>query len=277
MFHRLIKPSLQLTPYIKEYFILHLKFYNGFVAPAKPYPVCLEQGITFTVRGQVTQHKLSGAIVKVPPIAVFGQSTHRHDKKITNEFLMFQVVFQPGALYKLLRISMAELVEETIDGHAIFGREIEKVNDQLQHTNSYDEMLKIVESFLWKKVQEVKEETRAIDSIGQVILANPHQFNLDKLARDTYLSQKQFERSFVQRLGITPKFFARISRFYKAFELKEAQPNLDWLSIAWETGYGDYQHLVKDFKQFAGTTPNSLLLQNSQSPERLMGVKGLVK
>lgn len=47
---------------------------------------------------------------------------------------------------------------------------------------------------------------------------------------------------------------------------------MDWLRIALETGYHDYQHLVKDFKQFSGVTPHSLLVAQAQSPERILGI-----
>ena len=45
----------------------------------------------------------------------------------------------------------------------------------------------------------------------------------------------------------------------------------DWLSIALETGYYDYQHLVKDFKQFSATSPHSLLEAQAKARERIMG------
>jgi hypothetical protein len=61
---------------------------------------------------------------------------------------------------------------------------------------------------------------------------------------------------------MTPKYFAAICRFYQAYALKESQLKLDWLSIAVQTGYHDYQHMVKDFKTFAGTTPNILVDQS---------------
>ena len=90
------------------------------------------------------------------------------------------------------------------------------------------------------------------------------------------LCPKQFEKNFIQQIGIAPKFFARISRFNKAsFEKKENNKELNWLQIAIYTGYHDYQHLVKDFKQFAGTTPNSLIQENTASPEKWLGLDTL--
>ena len=86
------------------------------------------------------------------------------------------------------------------------------------------------------------------------------------------LSISQFERRFIQLTGITPKFFTRINRFYNAYQLKDQNPKMDWLRIAVETGYHDYQHLVKDFKQFSNVTPHSLLAAQAQSPERILGL-----
>ncbi len=60
-----------------------------------------------------------------------------------------------------------------------------------------------------------------------------------------------------------------ISRFYQAFVLKESNPTLDWLSVAVRTGYNDYQHLVKDFKEFSGSTPNVLMQQSLNSPSNM--------
>jgi hypothetical protein len=43
---------------------------------------------------------------------------------------------------------------------------------------------------------------------------------------------------------------------------------MDWLSVAIRIGYNDYQHLVKDFKQFSNRTPNMLLRECLNNPER---------
>jgi hypothetical protein len=72
---------------------------------------------------------------------------------------------------------------------------------------------------------------------------------------------------FAKRIGIGPKLYSRISRFFQAFQYKETQPDLDWLTVAVQFGYTDYHHLAKDFKQFANATPNLLLKENSLRPE----------
>lgn len=47
---------------------------------------------------------------------------------------------------------------------------------------------------------------------------------------------------------------------------------MSWQKISWLTGYNDYQHLVKDFKQFSATTPNLFINELADSPERKLGL-----
>jgi hypothetical protein len=73
-------------------------------------------------------------------------------------------------------------------------------------------------------------------------------------------------------MGVGPKLFSRISRFYQAFEYKETHSNVDWLTVALQFGYSDYNHLVKDFKQFGIVTPNILLQEYHMRPEMVVGI-----
>ena len=114
-----------------------------------------------------------------------------------------------------------------------------------------------------------------IDDVAKLILYHPDKFSLDRLAKESCLSIRQFQRQFSERIGVSHKWFCRISRFDKAFRLKANRPHLDWLRIAIETGYHDYQHLSKDFIEFADTLPNSLI-HEAAHPTGILGLKNNV-
>ena len=101
-------------------------------------------------------------------------------------------------------------------------------------------------------------------------MQNPTRFSLDWLAGQACLSPRQLERKFVERVGVGPKLFSRIARFHQAFLWKEAHSGTDWLSVAVRFGYTDFHHLFKDFREFAGVTPNSLLAEYALSPEKIL-------
>jgi transcriptional regulator GlxA family with amidase domain len=94
--------------------------------------------------------------------------------------------------------------------------------------------------------------------------------SIDSLAAAACLSARQFERSFVERVGMGPKLYSRIVRFDRAFRLKEREPAADWLSVALACGYYDYRHLVRDFRDFAGVTPPALLAAENAHTQLLL-------
>lgn len=269
-----IQPSIELRNFIKEYLTLHLVFGNTSVPPpVKAYPVNPEEGIRFLVRGSLfSESPELGTAEKRFLITIFGQPISRQNLYVSHEYLMIHVRFQPGGLFRLLRISMTELVHQNFDAELILGKEIKEVLEQLAGSTSYDAMLVILNNYFLKKISQINSNIQPIDKIGQLILENPQDFNLEETARQACLSHRQFEKRFTQQIGITPKYFARICRFNQAYELKEHQPNIDWLTVAIHTGYNDYQHLVKDFKQFAWTTPNTLIQESLNNPERTLNI-----
>jgi AraC-like DNA-binding protein len=268
-----IKPAIEISNFVKEYVIFHAIFDCNANIPSKSYPINPEEGITFIVQGRLfSETPELGISQQRPQITLFGLPSYRQNLFISHEYLMFHIRFQPGGLFKLLRIPMTELLHKYIDAELVFGQEIKFVNEQLANAKNYDCMPFILDTYILRKITKLKKNEQPIDKIGKMILENPQSFNLEKSAGKACLSHRQFEKRFVQQIGITPKHFSRICRFYQAYELKEHQPKLDWLSIAVQTGYSDYQHLVKDFKEFAGTSPNTFIEECLNNPERVLNI-----
>ncbi len=268
MIFREILPSIALRPFVQNYLLVNLNSTIGY--HIKPYPTRIEQALAFFGRGGISSHDLTaGNSYKVARSAVFGQQVSRlnFQNYYGPDFLMLMVIFQPGAMYRLLGIPNHELTATYHDASALIHPELLKVSDQIAEADSYDEMIERAEEFLIGKIRKVKKESSPIDKIGLLLQKKPTQFSLDWLASQACLSPRQFERKFSERMGIGPKLYSRISRFYQAFQYKEMHPHLDWLSVAVHFGYSDYDHLAKDFKQFANVTPNLLLKENAQRPE----------
>jgi transcriptional regulator GlxA family with amidase domain len=70
---------------------------------------------------------------------------------------------------------------------------------------------------------------------------------------------RQFERRFIQQVGMRPKLFARIARFESALESRARSVTRSWTDVAHEFGYFDQMHLVHDFAEFTGQTPTDTL------------------
>jgi AraC-like DNA-binding protein len=251
--------------------VAHFLFDKNEPIPFKPYAPKPEQGITFFPKGFVSiADQNNSTLIIAPKVSIFGQQVSRFNFHLTQEYLMFRVHFHPGALYKLLGIPLFEFTDQYTDAASIINREVEDVNERLANCADYKFMVQVVENYLLSKINKTKKDHYFIDEIAAFMLAHPSKFSLDDIANQACLSPRQFNRKFTQRLGIGPKLYSRIIRFYRAYKYKEQNPSADWLSVAVLFNYSDYQHLVKDFKEFAGVTPAIWAYEDNHSPERII-------
>ncbi len=272
MIYQEIHPHPALLPFVRNYLLVHL---HDVVFPVKPYPTRIEQALVFFARGHIESHDpLTGKTEKIAHNAIFGQHVSRLNFHTFTkpEFLMLMVIFQPGAMYRLLGISCNELTQEFCNAEGVINAELQSVNDQIANTITYPAMIERAEEYLLRKLRNPKIDAHPIDQIGQLLLHNPIPFSLDWLADQANLSPRQFERKFNERIGIGPKLYSRISRFYQAFDYKEKHPDIDWLTVAVQFGYTDYNHLAKDFRQFTNVTPNIILKEYEQRPEIIVNL-----
>lgn len=277
MLVRYFQPSPDLREYVRLLQLVHLQFSPTDVLPFKPYWPRPENCLAFTPRDNEIIEEFDGKnrIIK-PRAAIIGQPTCVTNRHVGRHCLIFQVVFQTGALFRLTGIPSHEICNQIIDAEAIFSKEINLVNERLSSTDNYDEMTMIIENFLRylikRKGVHSSKDLLLIDKVSHLMF-NSSNHSMDILADKACLSVRQFNRIFLERTGVSPKVFSRLVRFDKAVLLKNANPDKDWLSIALETDYYDYQHLVRDYKDFTKLTPNGFFEAETKAPERTFGVK----
>ena len=273
MTHQIILPAPHLRPFVAEYLLLHISVPASVIIPPKPFPASPRQGLLFYARGFLTANENNGkgALVR-PRTTVFGQQISRFDYQPSPDYLMVEVVFRPGMLTKFLRLPLTELTNHNVDAEAVLGPDVGCVNERVANSQSYAEMITHVETYLWQRLQQVTVDRQPLDTASQLILNRHGRVSLDEMASYACLSISQFQRRFEAQMGISPKLFARIARFSWAFQHKERNPALDWLSVAVQADYHDYQHLVRDFRQFAGVLPNTLIVEQAAAPEIRFGL-----
>ncbi|GAB4041617.1 helix-turn-helix domain-containing protein [Spirosoma gilvum] len=251
-----------LHDFIRHYWIIHIQFDPRTLRQSpspKPYPPTTEQCLYFYPFDLPHSVPIgSETALSAASSNIVGQQLTRYNITLRANYLMLKVSFQPGALFRLLGIPMHLLVDGVADLETIAGKTLREVNERLPEALSYAGMIQLVEAFMLKKAADCRRDVLPIDIVARQLL-NPSAYHqLDLLAHDACLSTRQFERNFRERVGVSPKLFARIARFGHAYKLRETNPGRSWADIAYTCNYYDPNHLVKDFQQFAGTTPSQL-------------------
>ena len=267
MFQQFYEPHPALKGFVNNILIHHVEFDVAQPTPAFSIPALPEQGLFFYVRDSLdAQDMATNKSDTLSSSIIVGPHTNRHIMTPGHNHLMIKVGFQPGGLYRFLGIPMNELLcNDAFNGEDFFGKEINEVNAQLREVVSFTEMKLIVEKFLLGRLNKLKQAL-PIDEVLSLLVNQRGLIKIDQLASHACLSIRQFERVFKQRIGLPPKYFSRMVRFSQAWIIKEQQPNLSWIKIAYEAGYFDQMHLIRDFQEFAGVNPSVIEAEFLHSP-----------
>jgi AraC-like DNA-binding protein len=82
---------------------------------------------------------------------------------------------------------------------------------------------------------------------------------VSELADACCLSARQLERRIADVTGAPPKTLARMVRFNAIRTRLMFSPEVDLTALAYEFGYADQVHFIRDFRAFTGTTPRRFI------------------
>jgi AraC-like DNA-binding protein len=234
-----------------------------------PYPPTPLQSIMFYFEHPILMQKEGSSVFeRQSPVVVVGPQYSRVNLKVIQKLTSVRVDFKAGGLFRLLGVPMNELFDQGIPADQLFGNEMVQLNEQLLNAHDMDMAVKAIELFLLKRCSRLKISLPFDVAMNELLCANGN-LSIENTASLACMSVRQLERKCIERIGMTPKTFARIIRFSKAYRLRESQPDLSWSAIAGDAGYFDQMHMIRDFKKFAGTTPTILEYALSVTPLRM--------
>ncbi|HRP57466.1 helix-turn-helix domain-containing protein [Agriterribacter sp.] len=267
-----IFPNAALQKYVRKYQVFRFVFDKNIIPPFKRHYPRPEHCITFYIKDvQKFQYRSPDIIRSYPNCVINGMHTTPVYRYGGNDFLAIKIILRPSVLHKLLKFPIYELTNSFINAEDIWGKEVSTVCDCLKELDKLSGMVTIVENFVESQIKKIKTDYQPIDKVSDWLIDEENNVPIGWLANQSCLSTRQFIRKFEERIGVSAKTFERIIRFDKAYRMKNRHPEYDWLLIAVSCNYHDYQHMVKDFKEFSNLTPCSLYELELDAPERSFG------
>jgi AraC-like DNA-binding protein len=182
----------------------------------------------------------------------------------------FVILFQPSALHRLFSLPMPELTDADFEARAVLGPAIAGLEQRLGECRSLEERASVADQFLLRRALA----TGALDGVAAAanLIIREGGARIPALADRAGLSLRQFERRFLEQVGMGPKLLARIARFEAVMDRMTRSAAASWTDVAHRFGYYDQMHMVHEFAEFTGETPTRTLdVFKSFFPDRLDG------
>ena len=154
------------------------------------------------------------------------------------------VRFKPGRAAAFLRIPLAEITDARVPLGDLWRDAPEAFS------------IRELEHILLERLQP--ERDPRVDAAIERILRGTDR--VETIANDIGISRQHLARQFLHHVGVPPKTFARVMRFRRVVESLGGE--VEWADVAAANGYYDQSHLIAEFRELAGATPNSFHFSN---------------
>jgi AraC-like DNA-binding protein len=141
------------------------------------------------------------------------------------------------------------------------GRDIERIQNLLGDNQGIGKQIPLIEEFLIDRLRPERRASAQIEAAARMIRVSGGMMPVTTVARRAAMSQSALERQLRAATGASPKMLSRLARLQRVCRLWDAGKNLT--TIAFESGYADQPHLVRDFQLFTGMSPQQFFRANS--------------
>lgn len=244
------RPSVRLQPFIRYYWVLN----TNERLDTLTFPIGYPQ-LIFHRRARFYIPELEAEQAR---FSISGQVNFPARIQSSGDVETIVVVFHPHAIGTLFNIPVSSFYNEEIDGYSLGDKRLNILADDVLNADDSEEAVEMIEKWLLSRLDEaaIYGFNRVGAALKQLLLDNS--INVDGMAQLACLSRKQFERVFVNAVGMKPKEYSNVVRFQKTLWLMQ-NGNRDFADIAYSCGYSDQSHFIREYRRYSGTTPAELL------------------
>ncbi len=173
-----------------------------------------------------------------------------------SEMLIIQ--FKTNGAFPFFGTPINQLNDKVIDAQDFFGNEILELRQKILNEKNPSGKFKHVENWLKIKLDTTKTASAELKNVLSQLYKKPISES-NKITASYPHSQKHLINQFKTYFGLTPKVFHRIFRFNEILKQIQNKKQLKWVDIAYEFGYSDQSHFIKEFKEFSGFNPQGFI------------------
>jgi AraC-like DNA-binding protein len=244
--HTLLEPTAVLRPFIKRFEVTqYLTERTHTLLPDTSLVAC------FRLDDVAIRHE-----AEILPAAFLSglQDRARTLTRLAGSGVMLTVFTEVGAA-AFLREPLDLLFNRMMPFGNLFGRsQLEALREQLVEARDHADRKEILEQLMLRQLRSEAPDPVATAAVAQIKEWHGA-VRMEELARRAGLSLSALERRFRKVVGASPRKFASIVRLRRVLHLRNGGGKLT--EIAYQAGYCDQAHFIKDFRNFTGLAPQS--------------------
>ncbi|MBC8110428.1 MAG: AraC family transcriptional regulator [Verrucomicrobia bacterium] len=265
MIYQEFLPTPALQPYVHRFWILENEPSDSYPMEHIVTPNGME-ALILSYRQVNYSFMMNGKIISLPEAYLFIPSVSF--SIITTGCSGFiGILFKSGSLHKLLKNPMTELIGQAVEPQAFLGSQpIRSLLEKLPES-TFALRVAYVEDFL-SQYFCMGACLTTIQYATQLIRQSIGMKPVEQIAEQVGVSRRAIEKQFMEKVGLSPKYYSRMVRFSAVQRFLMNHPQSSWLDLTHQFGYYDQSHLIKDFYDFTGSSPQEFAAMDTILAQR---------
>ncbi len=254
MGYRLSKPSVFLSRYIKQYWAIEDCLPCGSEHIQRIVPNGLME-LMFYLGNKPTS--LDNKKHFTENTVLSGQQKGYYDIRVSGNLDLFSVSFQPYGARIFFDVPSNEFYDQNHPLKFLVKNKVEKLESDLYEAGSFESRIGVIERFFASQLRNNTRDYEFNRISKSVALINQSKgvIDIDTLSSCACLCRKQYERTFSEYIGASPKQFLRTIRFQNTLKERQNNKHIPLTELAYNCGYYDQSHMIIDYKLLSGKTP----------------------
>ena len=264
-------PAPALAPFVDRYWTFTT---GGTERDTTPEQCCIPLGMSelmLHLRGPYCAGLVQGRWTTFPRVYFTGIALQPLVWTMNGASSMLGARLKPEGMLRLFRLPLDGICDSYADAWPLLDARERRAVEHILRSAGPQEAVQRFEQLLMAQLEQLPAvEDRFVQALLRM-RAQGHTWDKAAVNDVLFVGDRQMQRLFKARLGLTPKAYFKLMRFREAYDRSRAARRVDWIGLATLLGYSDQAHLIRDFKRYAGATPQAFLQQPLPRFQRPVG------
>ena len=168
-----------------------------------------------------------------------------------------QINFTPLGARHFFRFPMDLLTDRMLPFADVAEADLSEFVRRLEDMTGWEARLDHALAFVTQRLQQDAARLTPSDHVLARLMQTGGRVSVRTLAMEIGWSRKHLAEKFRKDIGLRPKMAARVIRFGEVLKQVQNSHEIDWAGLAIDCGYADQAHLIRDFAEFSGSSPEA--------------------
>ena len=183
--------------------------------------------------------------------------------KLNGKVDMLGICFSPEGFFPFIKVPVSEFKNQMLGAGEVGLNQVNTTTERLKSAPDVPARLNIIENELLNLLNRDSLTPENFRQLSNALKLSNHSMQISEFCERNNVGVRKLERMFNKYVGISAKSYVLLHRFQNCINQLFQKDYSRLSDVAYDNGYFDQMHFIREFKRFTGDTPKDFIHQNN--------------